>query len=460
MNHMNKTLKGLLALAVALALLMPAALAAELTDGIYEAAAPGMNGDITVRVAAMDGEIIKITADHAESDEVGGPAIDALIERAMEAQGPEVDAVAGATETSEAFIAALKAALTQAGWEEPLPEIEMIVRRTPEPVGKVSAPEISFNDVQAVQGDVKQVSGDVVVMNWHAEGEVQRYYVKVEDADGVRIKEYDTTEKQGFVESRMLSTGETYTLTVTAVPKNGTLEVDGVSASVQFALFVAPEPTPEPTPEPVLQTGEISDSWEQIVAAIDDGSARQRYAVGATKALDLEGIGVIHMQLAGFDLDTRSDGQGKAATTWIAAELLPEGHVMNENGTAEGGWRDSDMRAYLQNEVLPAIPTIVRKKIVCVEKHQLLGYGELQVTSDEIWIPANHEMFGGEDGLYYELYQNSDEKRVKTRNGSAAEWWLRSAESINTFYNVSTHGDSFFLYIPYVSYGVALGFCL
>ena len=75
MNHMKKTLAVLLALVVALALLMPAALAAELTDGIYEAAAPGMNGDVTAHVAIRGGEIVIITADHAESDEVGGPTI-------------------------------------------------------------------------------------------------------------------------------------------------------------------------------------------------------------------------------------------------------------------------------------------------------------------------------------------------------------------------------------------------
>jgi hypothetical protein len=293
-------------------------------------------------------------------------------------------------------------------------------------------------------------------MNWHAEGEVQRYYVKVEDVEGVRIKDYDTTEKQGFVESRMLSTGETYTLTVTAVPKNGTLEVDGVSTSVRFALYVAPEPTP--TPEPVLQTGEISESWEEIVAAIDDGSARQRYAVGATKALDLDGIGMIHMQLAGFDLDARSDGQGKAATSWIAVELLPEKHAMNEKWTNKGGWEDCKMRAYLQNAVLPAIPMVVRERIASVEKYQRLKPDVLQVTNDEIWIPAFDEVFG-EEALYYELFQNSAEKRVKKRNDSAAWWWLRSAYNYTYFYGVDINGN-YTGYSADTAGGVALGFCL
>ena len=126
-------MKKLVSLVLVLALALPAAFAAELVDGVYEATAPGMNGDITVRAAVMDGEIIKISTDHQESAEVGAPAIDELIRRVMDVQDPDVDIVTGATETSEAFVEAMKAALTQAGWEEEAFEIEIIQRWTPSP---------------------------------------------------------------------------------------------------------------------------------------------------------------------------------------------------------------------------------------------------------------------------------------------------------------------------------------
>lgn len=82
---------------------------------------------------------------------------------------------------------------------------------------------------------------------------------------------------------------------------------------------------PESAPEAV----EIADSWDEILAAIDDGTARERYPVGATKELDLGDFGTIRMQLAGFDLDDRADGSGKAATTWIALDLL-DARIMNQ----------------------------------------------------------------------------------------------------------------------------------
>ena len=463
MNRMKRAAAWLLALVTALALLSQTALAEAYTDGVYEAAAPGMYGDVTVRIAILDGEIVKISADDTESEDVGKPAIDAMIDRAMAIQGPDVDAVAGATETSKAFKRALKDALIQAGWvEEELPEIEIIVRRTPTPeptpestplpVAEISAPEIGFNGVQAVQDGVTQVSGDIIVMNWHAEGDVQLYHIVVEDAGGGQIKGFDTTDGQGAVEAKLLDFEGTYTVTVTAVPRNGTLEADGRSTSAQFALYAAP------TPEPVLQTGEISDSWEQIIAAIDDGSARQRYAVGATKALELGELGTVHMQLAGFDLDDRADGNGKASTTWIAVELLPDAHVLKSQWVYEGCWQDSDLRAYLQNTVLPAMQPNIGERLIWVKKTQKRQDGNIQFTEDRIWIPDSSEIFG-EDALYYDLFQDSDANRIKTRNGSAAWWWLRSANSDYGASIVLGDGRNNNNYVGYGG-GVAVAFCL
>ena len=353
--------------------------------------------------------------------------------------------------------------LTVPGYGEEEPNIEMITRKpTALPASGVSRPEITVDGVMDRQFGVNLVAGEIIVVSWYAEGEVQFYHVSITGEDDREIRTFDTTDGMGIIRASELAEGEAFTLTVTAIPVGGTLE-DGISASTRVASYMAtPEPTPNPTPtpEPVLQTGEISDSWEDIVAAVEDGSARQRYAVGATKALELEGMGVVHMQLAGFDLDTRSDGQGKAATTWIAVELLPKGHVMNEKDTIEGGWRDSALRAYLQDDVLPAMPAIVRERIVSVEKHQRLTAGKSQVTNDEVWIPDYNEMFG-EDALYYELFQDSRKKRVKTRNGTSSWWWLRSAYSYNSYdvYVVRANGYTYNNRANY-SGGVALGFCL
>ena len=359
------------------------------------------------------------------------------------------------------------------------------------PVGEIEAPEITIDGAVEQRYDITFVAGDNILLNWHAEGEVKTYHVTITGQDGREIRAIDTNDEVSVVKASELKEDEACTLTVTAIPVNGTLAANGLTATMRFALYTEPVPTPTPTPtpeptptpileswpeflvpestpeptppptsmpEPELQTGAIRDSWAEIIAAIDDGTARQRYAVGATKALDLGDLGVIHMQLAGFDLDERSDGYGKAATTWIAVELLPEAHVMNEKGTIEGGWRDSDLRAYLHAGVYQALPESVRSRLVKVNKQQWYR-GNTQITGDLVWIPNYDELFG-EDSLYYGLFQDKDENRRKQRDGSAASWWLRSADYYHGFSCVSNGGGGIGNYGASGSYGVAVGFCL
>ena len=139
-------------------------------------------------------------------------------------------------------------------------------------------------------------------------------------------------------------------------------------------------------------------------------------------------------------------------------ELLPDKHVMNEWDITKGGWRDSDLRAYLQSAVLQVMPSNISKRLVWVKKKQELANGDIQFTEDKIWIPDRSEIFG-KDALYFDLFQASDENRVRTRNGSASWWWLRSVANNENFRNVVNDGSSSNFY-AYASGGVALGFCL
>ncbi|MGX8705349.1 MAG: DUF6273 domain-containing protein [bacterium] len=215
---------------------------------------------------------------------------------------------------------------------------------------------------------------------------------------------------------------------------------------------------------------EIPDSWDEIIAAIDDGTAQRRYAVGAYKPLDLGQFGTVNMQLAGFNLDDRADGQGKAATTWLAKEILSETHRWNpeqdnnKEGTgAIGGWGKCELRRWMNERVLSAIPKDVRDRLISVKKSQKCydtNWNWIQqTTEDSVWIPSYDEVFG-DQSLYYGLFRNQSDRRVKTRNGSAAWWWLRSAGndvSANLVGNdgsISGHG------VNNTSGGVVLGFCL
>lgn len=78
-----------------------------------------------------------------------------------------------------------------------------------------------------------------------------------------------------------------------------------------------------------LEVAEITDTWEQIFAAIADGSYKTKYKIGNYKAIDLGTEGTINMQIAAKDKDTLADGSGAAPITWISKELLKTSHRMN-----------------------------------------------------------------------------------------------------------------------------------
>lgn len=138
--------------------------------------------------------------------------------------------------------------------ETPEPEPEP----TPEPepqVGVVSAPEIAIAGIAANAGPVA-IEADSFELRWRADGEVENYYVRIIDSNGNDIMEPQfTTRTTVSLRTVNMSVGEVYTLSVGAVPVNGSRE-DMVVSQAQFVRPEAatPEPTELPTPEPQVAT--------------------------------------------------------------------------------------------------------------------------------------------------------------------------------------------------------------
>ena len=84
-------------------------------NGVYEGAAWGYRGIIHVRVCIEEGTISEIEIiDSGEDRFSGAAAIDELYELALIYNTADLDAISGATESSEGFLAALQEALDKA----------------------------------------------------------------------------------------------------------------------------------------------------------------------------------------------------------------------------------------------------------------------------------------------------------------------------------------------------------
>ena len=90
--------------------------AASYTDGTYTASAHGCLSDVAVTVTITGGKVTDVDIDASgETPELGGNAAAALAEQLMEAGTTTgVDAVAGATMTSDAVFTAMDDCLSQA----------------------------------------------------------------------------------------------------------------------------------------------------------------------------------------------------------------------------------------------------------------------------------------------------------------------------------------------------------
>ena len=118
----------------------------------------------------------------------------------------------------------------------------------------------------------------------------------------------------------------TYTGTTPVDPSGAGLEFEGWSPSntnIQgdtscYAQFAS-----------ATEVAEIADSWEEIMAAVADGTAGTKYKVGNYKPMDLGAEGIINMQIIGKNKDTLADGSGNATFTWLSKELLNTSKRMN-----------------------------------------------------------------------------------------------------------------------------------
>ncbi len=215
-----------------------------------------------------------------------------------------------------------------------------------------------------------------------------------------------------------------------------------------------------------LQNETISDSWGQIFASCDNNTYKTKYNVGDIKYL-IVGDTYVPMQIVAFDRDIlSSDGTSTAKITWIStgASFL---YRMNFRNTTDGAWKDCECRSFLRDIIYPQIDSVVRDRIVPVNKTYNYQTGTTTSTdelSDTVWTPSVREIFGTTpetSGVDYTDFFNSATKRQRAYGMTTPSiyWWTRTIYNNNTFFNfVNTSGSRGYAGASN-SYGIVLGFC-
>lgn len=111
-------------------------------------------------------------------------------------------------------------------------------------------------------------------------------------------------------------------------------------------------------------------------------------------------------------------------------------HRMNAEWTNAGGYFESEMRQYLESDILPLIPEEFAAHIVprtIVQKHK----GKTYTMTDKLWLLSEEEVHGKTvwsepNGETQYPYFADRSNRVKTFENDAAWWWVRSPHRGNS----------------------------
>ena len=201
-----------------------------------------------------------------------------------------------------------------------------------------------------------------------------------------------------------------------------------------------------------------------------------------TKSVELSNGTIVEVQIAGFRHDDKTSG-GKAGITFIFKDIIAE-HPMNSTNTNEGGWKNSQMRAWLASAGMDMLPSDLSSRIVEVDKmSNNVGASKSKIsatsTPDKLWLFSTTELCGKAsshstsqdyvqitEGNEYKLFRDQDVNSTATNLILYREsyWWVRSADPIQShgFMYVTSFGQPDQDYNNYASitYSVVPGFCI
>lgn len=208
-------------------------------------------------------------------------------------------------------------------------------------------------------------------------------------------------------------------------------------------------------------------TWAEIKAISEAGKAEEYFALGDTKTFILKdnANSVVTMQIIAFDADTKADGKGTAGITWLIKSVTNLRHPMNSDNTNAGGWEESKLREWLQNDCTDLFPEDVLSVITVVEKSYYDRTSQSTKSCDDtLWIPSYREMFGNSTGdTNYETY-GTDYTEFFTSNNARrkySNYWTRTPvfSYENKFWDVDANGVKNYSTFANADGYVVFGFC-
>ena len=217
-----------------------------------------------------------------------------------------------------------------------------------------------------------------------------------------------------------------------------------------------------------------NDSWATIAANVQTGNA-SKYNVGDTKEVDLGDLGTHTVRISNMSECTNGETSETACGFVVEfADIITKQRFSSTN-TNVGGWKDSEMRTYVNGTIYNALPSDLQNVITTtkvISSHGKTAGEENFETQDKLYLLNAQEVWSTNDydtsvgtSKQLDYYKNqvvttsSYAGAIKQYNGGNSYWFLRSANSNNTnnFLIVTDKGD-WFSYLANYSRGVSPAF--
>lgn len=272
-------------------------------------------------------------------------------------------------------------------------------------------------------------------------------------------KTFSGTVPTSGVLSLTITASGTYTVTATKSgettdPVSVAITTSGQTYSVECLFFNS-----------VLS----KNTWVQIAKASAAGKASQLWSVGDTKDITV-GSETLTLVIMGFNHDDLASG-GKAGITFGMKNLMATTRRMNASNTNSGGFTGSEMYSWLQNTLLPTLPSDLQAVLKSVNKKTSAGSqsSTINTNSMKLFLFSEIEIFGSTtyskagEGSQYSYFATAANriKYLSNGSGSASWWWERSpsGSGSGSFCSVGSSGGAG-NGGAYGTGGVCFGFCV
>ena len=192
------------------------------------------------------------------------------------------------------------------------------------------------------------------------------------------------------------------------------------------------------------------DDWQTIAANVKSGDT-DKYNVGDTKEVDLGSLGTHKLRIANKSECTNGETSETACGFVVEFADIITKQKFNSTNTNKGGWKDSELRTYINDTIYKSLPSDLQNVITSTKVISSHGStrGETNFeTQDKLYLLSSEEIwkdFASSSNAQYDTSTGTSKQldyyksqgvttdnyagAIKQYNGSNYNWWLRSASS-------------------------------